>query len=502
VTVALEATGLAKQFGGTPALTDAAIRVRQGTVHALLGGNGSGKSTLIKCLAGVHTADAGSVSIGGEQLAAVELTPRRAHASGLRFVHQDLGLCDGLTIAENFALADGFPTNRVGGIRWRVLHDRVAALLTLYGIDAGPGTPVGALRPSTKTLVAIARALQDQEGNEFILLLDEPTASLPDTESRALMRALRQRADAGQTIVLVSHRLPEVLSVADDFTVFRDGRVAASLVSADPGEDELVRLITGRAPVSQLTRGVRPSGRVVLDVRGLVSGPLDDLDLSVFEGEIVGIAGLLGSGRSTLLSSIFGAQRPVRGTVTVEGADITGQSIPVTMQRGVALVPESRLRDAAFASMSLRENASAAVLGRYFAGWMRHRAERTDTRDLMQRFGVKAQSSEAKLATLSGGNQQKLVLARWLRRNPRLLLLDEPTQGVDAGARADIHRTIHSYAAEGCAVLVASSDFTELAQLCDRVVVLRHGRVAMSVTGDELNADRLTELVQKENVIA
>jgi len=502
VTLVLEATGLAKHFGGTPALADAAIRVRQGTVHALLGGNGSGKSTLIKCLAGVHTADAGSVSIRGEQLAAADLTPRRAHATGLRFVHQDLGLFDGLTIAENFALDDRFPTNRVGGIRWRALHDRVADLLTRYGIGAGPSTPVGALRPATKTLVAIARALQDQDGNEFILLLDEPTASLPDAESRALMRALRQRADAGQTIVLVSHRLPEVLSVADDFTVFRDGRVAASLVSDDPSEDELVQLITGRAPVSQLTPGVRSRGRVVLEVRGLVSGPLDDLDLSVSEGEIVGIAGLLGSGRSTLLSSIFGAKRPVRGTVTLEGADITGQPIRVTMQRGVALVPESRLRDAAFASMSLRENASAAVLRRYFAGWMRYRTERTDTRDLMQRFGVKAQSSEAQLSTLSGGNQQKLVLARWLRRNPRLLLLDEPTQGVDAGARADIHRTIRSYVAEGCAVLVASSDFTELAQLCDRVAVLQRGRVAVSVTGDDLTADRLTELVQKENVIA
>ena len=502
MTVVLEATGLAKHFGGTPALADAVIRVRQGTVHALLGGNGSGKSTLIKCLAGVHAADAGTVSIRGEQLPAVDLTPRRAHATGLRFVHQDLGLFDGLTIAENFALDDGFPTNRIGGIRWPALHDRVAALLTRYGIGADPSTSVGALRPATKTLVAIARALQDQDRSEYILLLDEPTASLPDAESRALMGSLRKRADAGQTIVLVSHRLPEVLGVADDFTVFRDGRVAASLVSADPSEDELVQLITGRTPARQVTRGVRSGDQVVLDVRGLVSGPLDDLDLSVAEGEVVGVAGLLGSGRSTLLNSIFGAQRPVSGTVTVAGADITGRSIRVVMQRGVALVPESRLRDAAFASMSVRENASAAVLRRYFAGWMRHRAEREDTSELMQRFAVKAHSSEAPLSTLSGGNQQKLVLARWLRRDPRLLLLDEPTQGVDAGARADIHRTIRSYVTQGRAALVASSDFTELAQLCDRVVVLHRGRIATSVSGDELTADRLTELVQKGSVIS
>jgi ribose transport system ATP-binding protein len=241
---------------------------------------------------------------------------------------------------------------------------------------------------------------------------------------------------------------------------------------------------------------------VVLDVRDLVAGPLDGLHLSVAEGEIVGVAGLLGSGRSTLLNVVFGAQRPVSGKVTVAGEDVTGRPIAKVMRRGVALVPESRLRDAAFASMSVRENASAAVLQRYFAGWMRQRAERADTRELIKRFAVKAPSGEAHLSALSGGNQQKLVLARWLRRDPQLLLLDEPTQGVDAGARADIHRTIRGYTAQGRAVLVASSDFTELAQLCDRVVVLHRGRVAMSVTGDELTADRLTELVQKESVIA
>lgn len=502
MTVALEATGVAKHFGGTPALADAAIRVRAGTVHALLGGNGSGKSTLIKCLAGVYTADAGSVSIRGGILDAAELTPRQAHAAGLRFVHQDLGLFDGLTIGENFALDDGFPTNPLGGIRWRALHERVAGLLELYGIAAGPETPVGSLRPATKTLVAIARALQDQEGSEFILLLDEPTASLPDAESRALMDSLRQRANAGQTIVLVSHRLPEVLGVADDFTVFRDGRVAASLESANPSEDELVSLMTGRAAVRQARNEPAASGAVVLDVRGLVAGPLDGLHLSVSEGEIVGVAGLLGSGRSTLLNAVFGSQRPLSGTVTLAGEDITGRPIGDVMQRGVGLVPESRLRDAAFASMSVRENASAAVLRSYFSGWMRRRAERADTHELIRRFAVKAPSSEAHLSTLSGGNQQKLILARWLRRDPRLLLLDEPTQGVDAGARADIHRTIRGYAAQGRAVLVASSDFTELAQLCDRVVVLHRGRAAMSVSGVDLNADRLTELVQKEGVIA
>jgi ribose transport system ATP-binding protein len=494
----LEATSIAKHFGGTPALVDASIRVRRGTVHALLGGNGSGKSTLIKCLAGVHTADAGHVAFRGERLAAVGLTPRRAHAAGLRFVHQDLGLFESLTVAENFALSAGFPTGPTGGIRWRRLRDRVAELLALYRIDAHPETEIGALRPATKTLVAIARALQDQEESEYVLLLDEPTASLPDAESRALMTALRHRADSGQTIVLVSHRLPEVLDVADDFTVFRDGRVAGTLVGVSPSEDDLVELMTGRRPEARAAADSRTRSGPALEVENLTIGPLRGLDVEVAAGEIVGLCGLLGSGRSTLLSTIFGLQAPTRGSIRLAGKEIASRSVREAMRQGVALIPQSRLRDAAFAGMSVRENVSVAVLRRYFSGWMRGRAERTDATDLVRRFGVKAHSTEIPLAALSGGNQQKLILARWLRREPRLLLLDEPTQGVDAAARTEIHAVIREAAARGCAVLVASSDFPELAQLCHRVDVLRDGRVALEVTGPELTANHLTELAQKE----
>jgi ribose transport system ATP-binding protein len=496
----LEAVSIAKHFGGTPALVDADLRVRQGTVHALLGGNGSGKSTLIKCLAGVHVADGGTVALRGERIPAAEMTARRAHKAGLRFVHQDLGLFESLTVAENFALDAGFPITRTGGIKWRHLRGRVAELLARYSVDATPDTRVGALRPATRTLVAIARALQDQESSEFVLLLDEPTASLPDAESRALMMALRRRAERGQTIVLVSHRLQEVLGVADDFTVFRDGRVAASLEAAVPTEDELVELMTGHAPVVHPARDVMPVGRLTLEVTALLSGPLRGLDLAVGAGEIVGVAGLLGSGRSTLLSTIFGLHRPERGSIRLAGEEVAGRPVQQIMRRGVALIPQSRLQDAAFVSLSVRENVSAAVLRRYFAGWMRGRAERTDAASLMHRFAVKTASTEAPLATLSGGNQQKLVLARWLRRDPQLLLLDEPTQGVDAGARVDIYATIREYASRGCAVLVASSDFEELAELCDRVLVLQGGRVATAIAGAELTADRMTELVQKEGV--
>jgi ribose transport system ATP-binding protein len=402
-------------------------------------------------------------------------------------------------VAENFALSAGFPTGPTGGIRWRRLRDRVTELLALYQIDAHPETEIGALRPATKTLVAIARALQDQQDSEFVLLLDEPTASLPDAESRALMTALRNRADSGQTIVLVSHRLPEVLDVADDFTVFRDGRVTGSLIGVSPSEDDLVELMTGRRPAPrQAVADPRPRGGPTLEVENLTIGPLRGLNLEVAAGEIVGLCGLLGSGRSTLLSTIFGLRAPIRGSIRLAGEEIASRPVQEIMRRGVALIPQNRLLDAAFAGMSVRENVSVAVLRRYFSGWMRGRAERTDATDLVRRFGVKAASTEVPLTALSGGNQQKLVLARWLRREPRLLLLDEPTQGVDAAARTEIHAVIREAAARGCAVLVASSDFPELARLCHRVDVLRGGRVALEITGPELTANRLTELAQKE----
>jgi ribose transport system ATP-binding protein len=512
--LALEADGLCKSFAGTPALRDATLSVRPGTVHALLGGNGSGKSTLLKVLAGVHVADAGEVAVHGSRWPAAAMTARRAREAGLRFVHQDLGLFDSLTVAENVGLAAGFPVGAGGGVRWRELNRYVAGLLEHFEIDARPTTPVGELRPAQRTMVAIARALQDrgqqggdqqggdQQGGDrqdpaagSVLLLDEPTASLPDHESRLLMTSLRRRADLGQTVVLVSHHMQEVLSVADDITVLRDGRVAGSVVGRTPSEAELVELIAGRS-VDRSRHSGRPAGDVVLDVQQLSAGPLRDLTLQVRRGEVVGLAGLVGSGRTTALSALFGGRRPTAGTLLLGGAPYRPRGARDAMRRGVALVPEDRLADAAFADMSVSDNCSATVLSRYFRGWLRAGEQRRDAQALLRQYDVKAPGTAAPLSALSGGNQQKVVLARWLRRDPSLLLLDEPTQGVDVVARSDIYRTIRTAASGGCAVLVASSDFEELTLLCDRVLVLRGGRVVADLPADDVTADRLTHLVQ------
>lgn len=493
--IALEAIGIDKHFAGTPALVGAHLRVRPGTVHALLGGNGSGKSTLIKVLAGVHSGDAGVIRVLGTHWAAPDGTARVARAAGLRFVHQDLGLFDSMTIAENVAFDTGFPTRVGGSVQWGPLRRRVAALLDRYEIDASPRTTVGELRPSQRTMVAVARALQDQEGSEFVLCLDEPTASLPNHESRLLLQGLRRRAEGGQTIVFVTHHLGEVLDVADDVTVLRDGKVAAAIVDRTPTEDELVELIAGRS-VDRRRQGSSAGTEAVLTVRDLHVGPLRGLDLNVHRGEVVGLAGLVGSGRTTALTTIFGARKPTAGAMTLGGAAYRPGSPGQAMAQGAALVPEDRLGDGSFGQLSVSENASMSVLGQYWRAWLRRRAERRDTQALLTEYAVKSPGPDAPLLALSGGNQQKVVLARSLRRAPVLLLLDEPTQGVDVASRSDIYAQVRRNAAAGCAVLIASSDFEELGLLCDRVLILRAGRICAELEGHLATADLLTRLVQ------
>ena len=327
-------------------------------------------------------------------------------------------------------------------------------------------------------------------------VLDEPTTSLPAGEIDILLAALRRCARAGQTILYVSHRLDEVLSLADRVTVLRDGHRVATAKAADLSEATLVELIAGRPlTLNQPDAADRPDTDAVLDVRGLWGGPLRGVDLRVGRGEIVGVAGLLGSGRTELLQSIFGARPVPAGEILVGGRPVRFRSPADAMAAGVAYVPEDRAAEAVFASMSVRENISAGNVTRYFSGLrLRHGWERRDARAAMGTFLVRAASDRAPLVTLSGGNQQKVILARWLRREPAVLLLDEPTQGVDVAAREEIYGLIRRAAGAGTAVVVVANDFTELTRLCGRVVVLRGGRIAAEVTGSELDSHRLTEL--------
>ena len=499
--LAVEITGLDKHFGGTKALSNASLRVRRGTVHALLGGNGSGKSTTIKILAAVHQADAGQLRVFGNEYPLSNYTSAIAQQAGFRFVHQDLGLFEDLSIQENFALDAGYPRNSAGGVDWRQLRKRVAGLLTEYELDIDPRRPIRDLRPADRTIVAIARALQDQEGDELILVLDEPTASLAAHESGRLLDLVRRRSDQGQTVVMVSHRMQEVLSVAHDFTVFRDGKVAGVLTDASPTEDQLIELMAGAA-----VQSLRPSGSVshrtgklVLEMSEVHSGPLEGVDLQIHRGEIVGVAGLVGSGRSSLLQTVFGAVQPASGTMSVAGTPYSPSQIEDAIHSGIGMVPEDRGRDAAFPEHSVSENLALAMLKEYsHGGWMSRSRERRAAADLIKGFKVKVAGPRALFTSMSGGNQQKVILARWLQRKPLLLLLDEPTQGVDVMSRADIYSVIREAAASGCAALVASSDMSELHALCDRIVFLAGGKITGEVAAESIDVDSLTSLVLRE----
>jgi ribose transport system ATP-binding protein len=483
---ALRIEDLSKSFGSTQALGGVSLSIRQGTVHALLGGNGSGKSTLIKILAGVEQGDAGVITTRGDKSAARHMLPARARRCGLRFVHQNTSTCADLTVMENLAIGHGFRTGRLGRIRWREQEVRAREVMARFGITAGPRQLLGDLSPAMQTIVAIARAMQDLDSDDRgILVLDEPTAALPASQVQFLLDALRGYARQGQTILYVSHRLEEIIQLAECATVLRNGRVVASMERGDLTRDALIEAITGKAFVDcDYQHTVPSSAEKLLNVHDLRGGSAQGATFQLRKGEILGVAGLLGSGRSTLLQMLFGAVPPVVGSVELNGRAIAFKSIRQAMAAGFAYVPEDRAARGLFPGLSVQENLGPAVVRQYWRrGFMSARRERRDTRALMSSYLVKSASTHARIGSLSGGNQQKVLLARWMRRDPQVLLLDEPTQGVDVGARAEIYSLIRRVASTGAGVMVVSSDFEELAALSDRVLVLQGGRTVNELTG-------------------
>jgi ribose transport system ATP-binding protein len=496
MTGGLQVERLSKTFPGTQALDEVALDVAPGRVHALLGGNGSGKSTLIKILAGVVPGHPGGrVSVGSRSVESDRVTPEWARAARLAFVHQDLGLAGGLTVAETIVSGSGYP-RRWGAISWRQVVAHARGSLEQLGFALDAEALVGDLRPAQRTLVAVARALRGRDDlSDGALVLDEPTARLPAAEVELVLAALRRCAGLGQSIVFVSHRLDEALAVADDVTVLRDGRRVATEPACDLDERALARLIVGREfPPSRddRQRGRRTSP--LLDVSGLAGGSLHDVTLSVAAGEVLGVAGIVGSGRTSLLGMLFGVFAPRAGTIDLDRQPLPAGDISAAVRAGVAYVPEERVLDAAFLKLGLDANISASdpCSHRRRLG-LSHASERAEARRAVERFAIRAPGIGASLRTLSGGNQQKAILARWLLRDPRLLLLDEPTQGVDVGARADIHRLIVTAAEHGAAVVVASSDVGELVRLADRVVVLAGGTIAAEARRGEFDRHWLAD---------
>ncbi len=499
---AFEVSDLSKRYGSTVALDQVSCTVDTATVHALAGGNGSGKSTLIKVLAGVVGADGGRIVANGHPLQLDGHGADVAHAAGVRVVHQQSSIFPDLTIGENLALGSPLPMRWPHRVDWPTIGRRAIDLLARFGIDADPAAPAASLSHSNQVLLAIARALGDvDESSRGLLVLDEPTASLPPREVDFLLATIRDLARAGNTVIYVSHRLDEVQEVAGAATVLVDGRVGASLVGVEVTASRIVaEMLAGAtgarsSPTSRATPcAATPEGRstqgprtAIASIRGI--GPGEDA-LVIRDGEVVGLLGLLGSGRTAILERIAGVRRDPSLSVTLDDIDLRSRDLGSRLRAGIALVPSDRARDAMFPDLSIARNLSIARLPDFSrAGRVSARAEARNGAAAIANGGIKAVSPAAPMASLSGGNQQKVILERAFGTRPSLLLLDEPTQGVDVRARAEIHGMIREHVERRAAAIVVSSDIRELAELADRCLLVDHATVTTVVDLDRADPE-------------
>jgi ribose transport system ATP-binding protein len=479
----LDLLDVVKTFGATRALAGVSLGVRSGEIHGLIGHNGSGKSTLVKLLGGLYEPDEGTVALRGEPA----------------FVHQTLGVVPGEAIVDNVRVGRYRRRWRGGPIDWKHEHGQAARALERFGVTCDPRAPVASLREAERALLAIARAV-DQLGEEAggLLVLDEPTVFLDKNSVGRLFEAMHVARGEGRAVLFVSHKLDEVRTICDRISVLREGRLVATVDAKDVSHDELIELMLGRSIAALTrTRTERVEGADVLSVEGLSGGSVTDLSFSVRRGEIVGLTGLVGSGFEDVPYLLYGSTRASSGTLRLgdEAIDVPAVTPRSAIASGVVLVPADRAGAGIVGTVSIRENMTLPKLDDFFRGGrLRHGAERSTAAGLVQTYGVKPANAEAAIGTLSGGNQQKALLGKWLQDGPAAALLHEPTQGVDLGARADIFALLRSVADAGCAVVVASSDEDCLAQLCDRVIIFHDGEATTEVVGEQVEAETIAAL--------
>jgi ribose transport system ATP-binding protein len=493
---------ISKTFGGVRALHDVGLAIRRGEVHGLLGANGSGKSTLIKILSGFHAADGGGeLEVNGRPVS-LPLHPGQFRSLGMSFVHQDLGLVGSLSVVENLLIGD-LTSHRRWRLSWARERRRAQATFESFGLELDPRAKVSDLRPADRALLAIVRAVQDirantaDDGSEYgLLVLDEPTVFLPANDRDQLFAIVREIAATRASVLFVSHDLDEILQVTDRVTVLRDGNVHGTVDTAGASDEALVEMIIGRRLAALSIERDQTEAAKAISITGLTGRYARDVSLTVREGEVVGLTGLLGSGFEEIPYYVFGARSATAGRLDVDGKthELRGMTPSRALEAGVALLPADRQRDGSIGSLSVGDNVTVPVLHEYRsrAGLNRSRM-RNDARKLLKEFDVRPPDPRMKYQSLSGGNQQKAMLAKWMQTKPSLLLLHEPTQGVDVGARRQILQLIRKAAADGTAVVCVSTDYEQLAAVCDRVVVFGRGRVARELTGDQVTKERIAE---------
>ena len=475
--------GVSKHFGGTQALNDVAMHVNAGEIVALLGENGAGKSTLIKILAGVYSLDEGAVTFkGGDASRSLRRLP-------MAFIHQDLGLIDWMTVAENICLTLGYP-RRAGLVDWRAARKRAADALAALGADIDPDVRIQNLSRTEKSLVAIARALAAEAE---ILVLDEPTASLPADEVARLFTALRRLRSRGVGMIYVSHRLDEVFEIADRMVVLRDGRVAGERRVRETTPEEVILLIVGREPSQVFRRPAHREGRARLVLEGMTVDQVGPVDAEIHAGEVVGLVGLRGAGQESIGRSIFGLLPATGGSVVMDGEKLAVASPRQAMARGINLVCADRVGESIMLNLTVRENLFlnplAAGLGVF--SFLTPGPEKAASRVLGQRVGLRPNDPSLPIELLSGGNQQKVVVGRWLHLAGKVYIFEDPTAGVDVGAKAEIYRLFDVALQAGAAIIIISTDFEEVAKVCHRALVFDRGRVVAELGSADLSVENL-----------
>ncbi|WP_319529603.1 sugar ABC transporter ATP-binding protein [uncultured Cohaesibacter sp.] len=478
-----------KQFGNNDVIRGVDFDLQPGEIHALVGENGAGKSTCLGMMYGLHQPNSGTVRLNGEPI--VINNPAHAQSLGIGCVFQEMSLAGALSVAENI-YAGRVPT-KMGMVDWKLLRHNTNDLLKQFDIEIDVSQPVDSLSISTRQIVEIAKALSM---NSRILLLDEPTSALTPDEVASLFVILRKLVANGIGIIYVSHHMSEIFDISDRITVLRDGRKVGTHLTSETDESQVVTEMIGGQPLSSSHQREKGIGPAVLEAQGLSRlGMFNEISLTLHKGEIVGLAGLMGSRRGIIAKALVGLMSFSRGTLKVHGKPVRFRSLSDAMTEGLVYVPEERKTDGLFLDFSVRENLIASSLEKHTrSGFISKHSASNATRQATERFSIKAESQEIAVGSLSGGNQQKVLLAKWLERNPDILVIDEPTKGVDIGAKRQIHDELIKRASEGMSILVVSSDFPELTEIADRILVVRNGEITGEIAAGEATDEAILSL--------
>jgi inositol transport system ATP-binding protein len=487
----LEARHISKSFPGVAALDDVSLRVARGTVHALIGENGAGKSTLMKIIAGIVPADAGELRLAGRYLRLE--SPRQALECGIAMIHQELNLMPALSVAENIWIGRE-PVNACGLINHGELHRRTRALLERLQIDLDPQAQVGTLALARRQLVEIAKAFSHQSQ---LLIMDEPTSALSERDTAHLFDLIRELKSQGKAVLYITHRMDELWEIADQVTVLRDGRCIGTERPGKLTRAQLIRMMVGRELERVFPHERAAPGKVLLAARGLTLEPhFRDVSFELRAGEILGVAGLIGAGRSKLAEALFGVTPADGGQLCIDGAEIIVDSPCIALGRGMAYLTEDRKETGCFLTLAVLDNLEMAVLSRNFVrfGFVRGTEVAQACADMSRKVRLKAPDLREPIANLSGGNQQKVLIGRWLLTGPKLLILDEPTRGIDVGAKAEIHHLIAQLAGRGAGVFMISSELPEILGMSDRIMVMREGCVTGMLERAEADQEKIMTL--------